>query len=325
MAVLLKFRRWRGFTLIELLVVIAIIAILIGLLLPAVQKVRAAAARMSCSNNIKQIGVGVHNYQSTYGKVPQIEGLAPGAGNNPYTGRPDQNPSGTSGTFFFYLLPYIEQDNVYKAANGDSQNCAGIVIKTFLCPSDPSAINAGTYGGCGVMQTDTVQRNGFGSCCYAANMAVFDPRGSRSIEVACADGTSNTVTIAERYKNCSPDGSHGGGCTLPAWAWNTMKNQGDCWTAPVFGAQNSGVPNAVPNGTASYCSGNALWASGATPFQAGPSAQTCIWQVTQGGHTGTMQVGLGDGSVRGVTPSISVTTWTNACNPNDGNALGSDW
>src|SRR5690242_1629327 len=124
MALLARVWRSRGFTLIELLVVIAIIAILIGLLLPAVQKVREAAARMTCSNNLKQLGVGVHNYQSTYGKVPQCEGLAPGAGNNPYTNRPDQNPSGSSGTTFFYLLPYIEQDNVYKLANGDSMSNA---------------------------------------------------------------------------------------------------------------------------------------------------------------------------------------------------------
>src|ERR1700709_1971837 len=111
--------RRSAFTLIELLVVIAIIAILIGLLLPAVQKVREAAARMSCSNNLKQIGVGVHNYQSTYNVVPPCEGLAPGAGNNPYTGRATPSPDGTSGTTFFYLLPYIEQGNIYKQANGD--------------------------------------------------------------------------------------------------------------------------------------------------------------------------------------------------------------
>jgi len=317
MAVFARVWTKRAFTLIELLVVIAIIAILIGLLLPAVQKVREAAARMTCSNNLKQIGVGVHNYQSTYGKVPQCEGLAPGAGNNSYTGRPDQNPSGTSGTTFFYLLPFIEQDALYKQCNGDSMNAGATVVKTYICPSDPSAINANSYGGCGVMQSTFVQRNGYGSACYAANVMVFEPRGSQSIQTAMPDGTSNTVMFAERFRNCSPDGSHGGGCTLPAWAWNTMRNGGDCWTSPTFGAQNDSIGQM-------NC-GGAMYFNGSVGFQAGPSVQACNWYVTQGGHSGTMQVGLGDGSVRSVSGGMTVTTWSNACNPMDGNPLGSNW
>jgi hypothetical protein len=71
--------------------------------------------------------------------------------------------------------------------------------------------------------------------------------------------------------------------------------------------------------------GGALFFSGNVPFQAGPSVQTCNWYVTQGGHDGTMQVGLGDGSVRGVNPAMSTTTWNFACTPNDGNALAADW
>jgi prepilin-type N-terminal cleavage/methylation domain-containing protein len=314
MAVFLQSVRKRGFTLIELLVVIAIIAILIGLLLPAVQKVREAANRMSCSNNLKQIGIAVHNYQSTYNVIPPCEGTGPGV-NNPYGG--GVSPSGTTGTTFYYLLPFIEQDNLYKQSGGNSMNVGPVVVKEFLCPSDPSSSSGSSYGGCGQMQSTNINRDGFASCNYAANVMVFEPRGTKAIQVAMTDGTSNTVMFSERYRNCSPSPAYGGGCTLPAWAWNTIMNGGDPWTSPTFGAQNDGIYQM------NY--GGAEFNYGGVGFQAGPSIQQCNWYVTQGGHAGTMQVGLGDGSVRGVSQAMSVTTWTRACTPNDGQTLGSDW
>src|SRR5262245_41944510 len=126
-----------GFTLIELLVVIAIIAILIGLLLPAVQKVREAAARMSCSNNLKQLALGVHNYQDSQGRIP-------------YNGD-DIRRSGccytvgyTQWSWLARMLPYIEQDNRYKQLGiGDNNPISNVIglfgppnglIKTFKCP-----------------------------------------------------------------------------------------------------------------------------------------------------------------------------------------------
>jgi prepilin-type N-terminal cleavage/methylation domain-containing protein len=317
MSTLHRIWRQRGFTLIELLVVIAIIAILISLLLPAVQKVREAAQRTSCSNNLKQLGLAVHNFSSTFRRVPPAEGTGQDGQYNPYTNNRKSSPTGTTGTVFYYLLPFVEQDNLYKQSNGDSMNIGAVVIPLFLCPSDPSVQNAGSYGGCGAMQGDNIQRDGFASSCYAANVMVFEPRGTRPIEVACADGTSNTVMFAERYKNCSPSPANGGGCTLPAWAWNTIRNGSDPWSSPTFGAINDGIWQ--------MNAGGAAYSSGSVGFQAGPSAQQCNWWVTQGGHTAVMQICLGDGSVRGVANGLSVTTWVNACNPTDGNPLGNDW
>jgi len=316
-------KRRSGFTLVELLVVIAIIGILVALLLPAVQAARQAARRSQCTNNVKQIGIGIHNFADTNKRVPPVEsGSTPLGIANVYTNRPDPGPAGT---LFFHILPFIEQTNVYSQANGNSANVGGIILQAYLCPSDPSATNAGSYGGCGVMNADNIQRGNFASSCYCSNVMVFDPKAKKNLETSMSDGTSNTVMIAERFKNCSPGPSYGGGCTLPGWAWNTLASSGDCWSSPTFGAQNAGYQSDGSPVPGNMNCGGATFSSGSVPFQGGPSVQACNWYVTQGGHPGQMIVGLGDGSVRGANGTTSVTTWVAACNPYDGVPLGQDW
>ncbi len=215
----------RGFTLIELLVVIAIIGVLISLLLPAVQKVREAANRAKCQNNLKQMGLAVLNYESSYGKLPTA-----GEGSNAaLTGTAFANelvngmapPAGTSyHSLFTYLLPYIEQENVYRQIdpnqyyNADSSGFTNHVaafknvIPTFICPTypfeprDSQGYGYVHYGA--TVYTDIVVFAGQGGTTRPVGMR--DPTHARqrgamdnmSVPLsAITDGTSNTILIAE--------------------------------------------------------------------------------------------------------------------------------
>jgi len=215
--------RRRAFTLIELLVVIAIIAILIGLLLPAVQKVREAASRIKCSNNLHQIGLAMHGYHDTYRAFP------PAFSKNP----PQAQNNWAWGT---WVLPFVEQDPLYNALNPNgtappaTPTAATLtVLSVYNCPSDPSP-TANTFRGSG---------SGFGKTNYLVSEQICDG-GSQIPMLSITDGTSNTIMAGERD-----------GVNQVAGVWAVRETQGgSVGVISVLGRPNWPINTKYAGGTA---------------------------------------------------------------------------
>jgi len=288
--------RKKGFTLIELLVVIAIIAILSGLLLPAVQKVREAAARMTCSNNLKQLGLAVANYASANNDKlpPACARYAP-----------------CNINILSQLTPYIEQNALYQAgtasatfwdsgvANTPSGTVRSAVVKTFICPSDPSVSNGYAAN----------QVNQWGGSSYAGNFQVFGTATSSATGGGTTwgpkytignipDGTSNTIGFAERWAACGGSGN--------LWAWPGGDWNPNAWGVTFANNPWGGSWNQVP------MQRPLPWNSACDPSRPSTAHATC-------------QVSMMDGSVRGVSSSVTQNTWQLAFTPDDGQVLPSNW
>lgn len=230
--------RRSAFTLIELLVVIAIIAILIGLLLPAVQKVREAAARMSSSNNLKQIGIACHSFNDTYGALPNNGSWDHGL---QWTGDATNLPM--YGSWAYKILPHLEQDNLFRNYNN------GVAIKTYINPGRAGTGIAGQGNG---NRGNTNPALG-ATTDYAGNWNVLQDRGwweqpiRNTADFAVntiTDGSSNTILVGE--KSLSPDQ------TTPRYGWN--------WDETVrFGGSGGTGRGAFWDGFSGSTPNNAYW------------------------------------------------------------------
>jgi prepilin-type N-terminal cleavage/methylation domain-containing protein len=319
-----RLRARKGFTLIELLVVIAIIAILIGLLLPAVQKVREAAARMQCSNNFKQMGIALHAYHDTMGSFP------PGGASDvaPWGIQP-AGSGGWGSSWMVFILPYIEQTALYNkwdfktkdSGYSNANNRAlsnGLTLKTYKCPSSTQPIIMGSN----VMAAD-----------YAC--------------IAGADSGLIAGYTETRVAGCNSGGRCGAGGVMYGCSKETFGSISDGSSNTMLLGETSGPINLIDSGTSSYRPGGPYgWTMGTGNSTAGTTTDrlfnstTIRYQINtrtgftsgSGGlstdasnnyplsanHTGGTNLLLGDGSVRFLSQGTAIDVLARIATRDDG-------
>jgi prepilin-type N-terminal cleavage/methylation domain-containing protein len=288
-------RRPMAFTLIELLVVIAIIAILIALLVPAVQKVRQAAARTQCVNNLKQMGLAFHNHLDTFKYFPS-GGLNPGAARSFEAGGPANYTTQAWG-WCYQILPFIEQENLWRLTS--DAKIISTPVDMFYCPTrgraevqENIAVSdyAGNGGTFGIWSSEDKTANSFDG--------PLTPSGQPVNMGTITDGASNTLLIAEMWLY---------------FEWYYDRTTGDGWCI-----DNEGWCNGWDNDTICFSSGsNNHPVLPLTDFQTGPNCGLNFGSA----HTDTMQCVFCDGSVHSIQYGINAKTWVSLCSRNDGHDI----
>ena len=341
-------RRRLGFTLIELLVVIAIIAILIALLLPAVQQAREAARRTQCKNNLKQLGLALHNYESSLNCFPP--NLIPGGTNYKYS-------AGNWGVLA-YLSPYLDQTPLYNLMNlnvptyctsgsssiicdPNNQKAAGMIVPLFLCPSDKAQSLGGGYGVASLGPANYVACQGSGlktTSAGARNGSPYDADGiafaDSSVRIGhITDGTSNTAAMSESTLGDGAESAPGpnppssidkvygylytfqsslddAACAAPQY-FNLDRRRGFLWFS---GEMRNAAYNHyyTPNMKRWDCITNAS-AMGYTAIG---------WKAARSMHVGGVHLLLCDGSARFISDNVDTNTWRGLATRANGEVLG---